>query len=121
MDPDEHGDVGQMVKSALLVSRFKVSDGGYRIHMRALDKREIELEDRVSGEAVVLPHELWTPSEQITWIEFQDMETDASRVTYAGMTPTIGANAFFWMTEVVMVCLRSERALFRPRFSVTEP
>lgn len=118
MDPDENGIGGQMVKSALLMSRTQINDKMYRIHMRALDRRVIEMEDVLSGEPVALPQELWSSGEQLTWLQFQDDGGDQAIVTFAGMTPTIGANAYFWMAEVVLLCLRSESGILGPRFSL---
>lgn len=108
---------GQFIKSALLKSRFR-TENGYRIHTRALDRRMIEMEDLLSGDPVVLPHELWSPSNQLTWIEFEDVGDDSVTVKFAGILPTIGATAYFWMAEVVLLCLRCERAILGPRFAL---
>lgn len=113
MDPNDN----QLVKSAMLISRFQ-SNKGFRIYMRALDRKYIDFEDRITGESVVLPHEVWRSSEQLTWMEFDDTRNDMHTVRIRGILPTIGANVYYWMTEVVMMCLRCEKAVHGPRFSV---
>lgn len=111
------GSSDEMIKSALLKSRIKTGNG-YRIHTRALDRRMIEMEDRVSGDPVSLPGDLWSSSEQFTWLEFKDEGLDSVKVTFGGILPTVGATAYFWMTEVLMICLRCEQVVLGPRFSL---
>jgi hypothetical protein len=120
MDPDADGVSGGMIKSAVLASRFKI-ENGFRIHMRALDRHQIEMEDLMEPDnadrKVGLPRDLWNSSEQLTWLQFEE-RGNACVVSFAGMTPTIGANAYFWMAEVVLLCLRCESAILGPRFSL---
>lgn len=121
MDPDADSISGGVVKSAMLISRFKI-ENGFRIHMRALDRDQIEMEDLLEPDDgrrrnVELPYDMWNTSDQFTWLQFEDRD-NACVVSFAGMTPTIGSNAYFWMAEVVLLCLRCESAIFRPRFSL---
>lgn len=116
MDPDADG-VGhiQTVKSALLISRFRTTSG-FRIHMRGLDERQVAEDELQIVERV---DELWNTSQQLTWLQFDNLGGDGvCSATFAGMTPTIGANVYFWMAEVGLLCLRCENAIVGPRFSV---
>jgi len=115
MDLGTDSDV--MTKALVLMSRFQTSTG-YRIHIRGLDPDQILLEDLFMDPKAQV-QELWNTSAFFTWVDFEDAG-DACVVTFAGMTPTIISNATFWMTEVMLVCLRSVYDTISPRFSLPE-
>lgn len=114
VDPSDHG---ARVKSAILVSRFKTSTG-YRLLSQNLDRRYIELEERTTGETVVLHHELWVPDEQLVWVDLDAVDNETVAIKFGGIVSAIGSNAYFWMSEIVPLCMRYEMGTFGPRFSV---
>lgn len=111
------GDNGALVKSAVLFSRIK-TEKGYRIHILTLDRRQIEMEERATGEPVKLQEELWITDDYLAWVDAEVIDDETVSESFRGMIPTIGANAYFWMAEIVMVCLRCELFTFGPRFTV---
>lgn len=117
MQSTDPGDNGALVKTAVLISRFK-TDTGYRIHIQNLAREQIEMEDRATGETVALQRELWISNEQLVWAELDEVDSEAVSVKFRGVVPTIGASAYFWMSEIVLVCLRTELEIIGPRFSI---
>lgn len=113
MDPES--DAVVVVKAAMLLSRVK-TPRGYRIHMRGLDHAQVMVEDLLPA-SDPQSQEVWNTSAQFTWIDFEEA-ADACVVSFAGMTPTVGANVNFWMREVMLLCLRGENETIGIRFSL---
>jgi hypothetical protein len=113
MDPES--DAVVVVKAAMLLSRVKTPKG-YRIHMRGLDHAQIMVEDLLAT-SDPSAQEMWNTGAQFTWVDFEEA-ADACVVSFAGMTPTVGANVSFWMREVMLLCLRGENETIGIRFSL---
>lgn len=111
------GDKGALVASAMFMSRLRIGSR-YRIYIHNLDRTQIEMTDKVSGDPVELPREIWMTSDQLVWIEYEDIGNGAHRGRFCGIIPTIGFHVYFWMAEIVMLALRAEMQIFGPRFSV---
>jgi len=118
-------DAGAAAKSLLLVSRIQ-NGGVYSIYLYGLQQDELPVADRhpcAAEAAAGGPPEFW--NNQFCWLQFEDDaggDEDASgkgkasgepavRLTYAGVTPTASP---FWLVEVVLHCLRWERAVLGP-------
>lgn len=104
-------------KTVLLMSKFRANNG-YRLTVQHLDRRLIEMEDKVTGELVGFPNEMWISNEQLTWVEFEPTGADSVEVRFCGMMPTVSAHSYFWMAEIVLFAIRSEFAVVGPYFSV---
>jgi hypothetical protein len=121
-----------VTKSLLLVSRFRIANG-FRIHIYGLEEDQLPVADRhrrdvhapstpeipgaaMSGGSETAPAVVEVWNSQFCWMQFEDVAGDSKSettclVTYAGITPTVGANARFWMSEVLLHCLRWEHLL----------
>lgn len=110
-------DQGATIKTAVLMSRFRV-DSGYHIYVQNLDRQQIEMADSFTGDPVTLTREMWISNEQLVWIEFVDVGNGRNSITSRGILPTIGASLYYWMAEIVLLTLRCENAIFGPQFSL---
>lgn len=105
------------LKTVVLMSRFKVKNG-YRVVVQNLDRRLIEMEDKLTGEQVGVSSEMWISNEQLVWIEFDPTGAESVDVTFCGVLPTVSAHSYYWMAEIVLLAIRCECAVVGPRFSV---
>lgn len=110
-------DNGALVTSAVLMSRLRVGSR-YRIYLHNLDRKQIEMTDKMSGAPVELNREIWMTRDQLVWIEYEDIGTGAHRGKFCGIIPTIGSHVYFWMAEIVKLTLRAQMEIFGPRFSL---
>lgn len=117
MRSTDSGDNEALVQTAVLFSRVK-TDTGCRIYLHHLNRQQIEMEERSTGEPVKLHKELWITNQQLVWVELGEVETDGVSVRFRGVVETIGATAYFWMSEVIMLSLRVEFQVFGPRFTL---
>lgn len=126
-----------LVKSLLLVTRFKIANG-VRIHVYGIEEdqlpvldrrereRERELQQPAQDDAANDPNavvvEIW--NSQFCWLQFEDVQDadgPATQFTYAGLTPTVGASAAFWLVEVVLHVLRWESLMLGPIVALDAP
>lgn len=117
MRSTDPADNGALVKTAVLISRIK-TETGCRIYIQNLDRRQIEMEETITGEPVKLHQELWITNEQLVWIDQEVVEDKVVSTKFRGIVPTLGTSAYFWMSEIVLVTIRIENQVFGPRFSV---
>lgn len=116
-DPSDNG---ATVKTAILMARFK-TDTGYLFLLQNLNKEHIGMKERSTGESVILHRELWISSEQLVWVEVDDAGNNAVSIKFRGIIPTIGASTYFWMSEIMLVSLRSEMKVIGSKFSIPTP
>lgn len=110
-------DFGSLVMSAVLISRLRIGTR-YRIYLHNLDRRQIEMTDKVTGNAVELTREMWMTSEQLVWMEYEDIDSHVHRDKFCGIIPIIGSHVYYWMAEIVMLSIRAEMQIFGRRFSL---
>jgi hypothetical protein len=140
MDPDNELAI---TKGLILVSLIKITNG-YQIHINGLAGDQIPLADRQAfedatqqlpvfgsmardaseGDSPVVV-EIWNG--QFCWIQLEEIPAKQNGedhaipgclCTYAGVTPTVGSNANFWMAEVVLHTLHWEYGLMGPWVSL---
>lgn len=106
MDKDQ---VHVVMKTVLLATRIKdLSTGAFGITLRGLEHDQLELEDLSVSERD--GYEVWNDINcWLQWIPRGETGDDCE-IKVSGAIPTVGANAYFWMVEVLLIVMRLEAA-----------
>jgi hypothetical protein len=132
-----------VLKGLILVTRAQIANG-FRIHIFSIKGDQLPLADHQAhehplpmdgravkhrdGENCPSVVEFW--NNQFCWVQLEKLVSNSTvgtgdsnadtgcLMTYAGVTPTIGSNNQFWVSEVVLYCLRWEYAMMDPVFTL---
>lgn len=106
MNPSE--ECATVVRIILLLSRVKTASS-HMLTLTSLDRDKWVLEDHSASQ----PYDMVVWNDLFCWLQYRD--TDNGCVcTFAGFSPIIGANMYFWMIEIVQLAVRWESMTLGP-------
>ncbi|DAZ94227.1 TPA: hypothetical protein N0F65_001077 [Lagenidium giganteum] len=106
-----------VMKSLFLVCRFRTSTG-ILVILRGLERDRLQHEDLWIPTSEEGQHEIW--HDLFCWLQIDETGPFAEHCMckFAGTAPTVGANAYFWTIEVLLLALRWESNVLGPRFQL---